>query len=358
MKVEVFLHTFARRAEIVPTGGPSSGAAAPATRAAKPNPLWSQLVTAPRSLLQRDGENKSGSPKAPATHLAGAEGLANFEANEPYSIHDFQPSTHNGFFDGLYTSSQFLASVRVKFIPVGSSKEDWGPGQKEDPVWSKDGSEFKAWKKDFQKAVADKWNSQGYQLYCTRPGWERLFAQVKVAVIDFDDNATTQAGFPKDEQAKPHFVTQVVKIPPGRKYQSETNSPNEALGRPRGTQILSSEDNKPSSDGKGHSQRVGVHESGHYLGLGDSYEDGIKHTKKVSHADQSQKALGADVPIRDDARLMSRGEKMDLSDAVTFLEAIRAATKMQEWSLQPVFRPPPPDPNRFNDGVPPAKVMA
>ena len=351
------------------------------SRAAGFNPRWSRLATSGGNLQRAPAAggaapvaSPSRQPAPPtkvsytddyekyqATQKAGEEGVAAFEAGAPYSVRDFRPSTGSGFFDGMYIASQFLASVRVKFIPVDSAREDWidkDHPNVEDQKWDKNDPQFISYKRRFQQAVAEKWNSQHYWLYCTRPGWERLAAQVKVAVFDVDDNEMTRAGFAKEEQAPPHFVAEVVKIPKGRQYQDVTNSPNAALDRPRGTQTLNSEDLEYTSDAKGNRQRAGVHESGHYFGLGDSYDDTIKRSKKVSHSALSQKELGVEVPIADDARLMSRGEKLDLADAVTFLEAIRAATGMPEWSLQPVFRSPPRDPSLLNDGVPPRQKMA
>jgi hypothetical protein len=320
---------------------PSRSGAVPA----QPNPHWSRLVQ--RDPVQVPHDNAS------ERYQQAQKEIADFEAGAPYFAFDFTPSTGNGFFDARYYQRELLATVKVKFLFVGSPREQWGlPDTAPDPDWANQ-QEKDDWKALFRRQVADKWNQQSYRLYNSRPGWEQVSAQVRVEVVDVDHYKDQGIG-----PMIPHFTTQVVKIPKGRKYQSETNSPNAALGRARGTQILSSEDVVPQDDGAGHKQRVGIHESGHYFGLGDSYVDKIKNTKEVSHSRQAQAETGVGVPIKNDDRLMSRGEKMDLTDAVTFLEAIRAATRIPDWTLKPTRLKGLPGSDPFHEMPAPKQAVA
>jgi hypothetical protein len=84
------------------------------------------------------------------------------------------------------------------------------------------------------------------------------------------------------------------------------------------------------------------------LGLGDEYPDKKDATKAVAHEALAKTEFGHGVPRKRDGRIMSNGEDIEPEHGVTFLEALRAVSKMQEWSFDAKL--PTPVPSELMDG--------
>jgi hypothetical protein len=277
------------------------------------------------------------------------EQIAAFQNNAPYFSINHKPSTGRGFFDAMYYPPNFIISVKVRFGFADSDVDFWPGSKPEDVKWTK--AQQEKWKQRFLRDVSAKWTNEKILLFCVRPGWETVMAQVVVQFIDVSKSAPEGLELlAKDINA--HYDLLITKIPPGRQLQALTITP---IGtRAEGVANLDSEGLKRRKNETGDSQRSAVHESGHMLGLGDTYDE----MSTVAHGKLAQKELKKTVPIKDDDRLMSRGERIEREDAVTFVEAIRKATKIEEWSLTPKAPqrvPYPPD--RINDGVVPSETV-
>ena len=273
-----------------------------------------------------------------ARYQAAQEEMERFRAGAPYFLHNYKPPTGRGFFDAMYYPPNLNVTVKVRFFFIDSDLDWWHKNgapkaTQPDVEWTE--AQRQAWRQQYLTDVSAKWSNQNYMLYCTRPWWESLTAQVVVRFVDADAIAPAELGLGKGD-IKSHFDLIVKKIPPGQSLQSFTGSPT-GKSTTEGTVTLNSEGLKSARNESGQSQRSAVHESAHMLGLGDTYvPEGrtAQNADPASHADLVKKELGVATPIKDDARLTSRGEKMDLSDAVTFLEAVRATTKIPDWALK------------------------
>ena len=288
-------------------------------------------------------------------YQATQEDIERFKSGAPYFLHNYRPSTGRGFFDAMYYPPNLHIGVKVRFNFADSDLDYWKdykpdakPG---DVTWTQ--AEKESWRQRYLTDVSAKWTSEKFTLFCTRRGWEGLSAQVAVRFADVEKSAPPELGLGKGD-VKPHFDLLIKKIPPGQQLQALTLPPG-GTSPDEGRVNLDSEGLTSRRNETGHSQRSAVHESGHMLGLGDTYAG----TKAVGHGALAEKELGVVVPIQDDGRLMSRGEEVGSADAVTFLEAMRKTTNMQEWSLtpKPGARPPYP-PERINDAVPPRETVA
>jgi hypothetical protein len=286
-----------------------------------------------------------------------------FRAGAPYFLHNYKPSTKRGFFDAMYYPPDLDITVKVRFFFIKSDLDWWhkngAPDAKQaDVEWTK--GEERTWRESYLTNVSAKWTTQNYMLYCTRPWWDSLTAQVVVRFVDADQTAPAALGMGQGD-IKSHFDLIVKKIPPGQSLQSYTGSPV-GKSEKEGTVTLNSEGLKSAPNESGNSQRSAVHESAHMLGLGDTYvpEDRTaQNADPASHAGLVKKEFGVATPIKDDARITSRGEETDLTDAVTFLEAVRETTKIPDWALapKPAARVPR-SPELINDGVAPRETVA
>lgn len=296
-------------------------------------------------------------------HQAAQEKMERFRSGAPYFLHNYKPSTGRGFFDAMYYPPNLYITVKVGFYFINSDLDWWhkngAPAATEaDVEWTE--AQKQAWRQRYLTDVSAKWTNERYLLFCTRPWWESLTAQVSVQFADADQSAPSGLGLAKGD-VKSHFDLIVKKIPPGQSLQSFTSSPT-GKSEKEGTVTLNSEGLTRARNESGNSQRSAVHESAHMLGLGDTYVPDDKNpdaTKEATHADLAKKETGLDIPIKDDARLTSRGEELDSTDSVTFLEAMRKTTRIPEWALAP--KPAahvPYAPERINDAVAPRETVA
>lgn len=340
------MYTSDRRADT--TSKPARPATSPSPRGgARPNPNWSKLATG-TAQLQRAPDRGEIYDR----FLAAREARDRFVEGAPYFLHNHLPSTGRGFFDAMYYPPDFRINIKVRFNfarPMLSSYLE-GKGYKEkDVTWAE--SEKEPFRQRFFKEALAPWNAAAVPLYCTRPYWD-LQARVRMRFYDVDrDNP---AGLPlAPGEIKPHFDVLAFKVPQGESQQDLVVSPNRR--DQEGRVNIDSESLTPTRKDSGFSQRGAVHEAGHMLGLDDVYTG----TGVVGHEKLAQRELGQSVPVGDDGRIMSTGETIGKTDTVTFVEAIRKATRMPEWSLSPPpLMPSPMPPTPYDDGVAPREAMA
>lgn len=267
--------------------------------------------------------------------------IARFKAGAPYFLPNYRPSTGRGFFDAMYYPPSLYITVKVRFGFADTAVEDWPGAKPEDVKWTD--AEKDAFKQRFMTDVSAKWTQENFRLYCTKKDWEDLSANVVVKFVDVEKSIPPGLGLTKGD-VKAHYDLFIRKIPPGKQLQSVTIPPG-GTSPDEGVADLDSEGLKPRKNETGNKQRSAVHESGHMLGLGDTYAG----TKTVTHGKLAETETGETVPIADDGRLMSRGESLGRTDAVVFVEVMRKITKMKEWSLNPRMPRVPVHPD---DGVP------
>jgi hypothetical protein len=167
-------------------------------------------------------------------------------------------------------------------------------------------SEKDAWKQNYLKLVSEKWSGK-HIFYCQRDWWEDLRAEVKVNF---------------QEQTEPTMLTTYeVKV---EKSGAEAN----VWGRfvhltSGGTEV----------DQEGRSEAA--HEAGHMLGLGDEYWSKEHAGEEASHSSLVEQEFSHKV-IRGEAgkNLMSESPSGAIlpQHGVTFLQALKQVTKMDEWS--------------------------
>lgn len=303
------------------------------------------------------------SPDEYERYQAAQEELERFRTGAPYFLHNYKPTTGRGFFDAMYYPPSLYITVKVGFYFINSDLEWWQKNGKpeakaEDVTWTD--AEKEAWRQRYLTDVSAKWTNEKFLLFCTRPWWENLTAQVVVRFTDVEKSAPQGLGLAKGD-VKPHYDLIIKKIPKGESQQSYTSSPT-GKSEKEGSVTLNSEGLTRARNESGNSQRSAVHESAHMLGLGDTYVPDDKQadaTTEASHAALAKREAGVDIPIKDDARLTSRGEAMDSTDSVTFLEAMRKTTRMPEWALAPKHAARVPyAPERLNEGVAPRETIA
>jgi hypothetical protein len=281
--------------------------------------------------------------------------LEEFVDQAPYTLADHLPSTRSGCFDAVYWPGTFLATVRLRFYFIDGDPTTWDRGLEDDEAryaqarqqltWTK--AEEKAWKDAYLAAASTTFTSAGWRLWCQEEDWELLSALVKVQFVDYENPA--QPEFTRI----PHFEVNVIKVPPGREYQSfvirKSPLPGQAQFNSEGLRYA------PKSGGK-FRQRSAIHESGHMLGLSDEYQnfptDPQRTAVDVGHNRLVKKHFGREVKVRDDDRLMSVGDRLVPEYAVVFAEAIAKATG-KRWSVHP--KPAssiPYDPDRIRDTPP------
>lgn len=230
-----------------------------------------------------------------------------------------RPSTGLGNFDALYEPKAGTLTVTVK---CDFRFEDGKESDFEDTDEGKAGAHWddkakKAWKAEFLRRVSAFWSDR-FVFHCTRDWWEDLQATVKVRFVET----------PKKDA---HYVVHVKKVPELEDRRSKVRAPK-THGK-RGSAFLDSED-LIQNDG----QTPIYHEAGHMLGLGDEYPK--KTDKPVAHEKLVQAEFKHGVVRKRDNRLMSDGNEVRPEYGVTFLEALRAATGIQEWRYD--AKPPAP----------------
>lgn len=255
--------------------------------------------------------------------------------NQLWSKRKHRPSTGRGMFDVLFDPGPCRLTIVVpcKFWFQDGDPALWEGDEEAGPnahLWN--GAEIMQWKADFKRRVSNHWSGK-HTFHCTRDWWEDLTATVRVRFIE-------------TEEEDAYYVLNVLKLPEmGDTRTSRVKPPPKKHGKP-GAATLDSQD-LDQFEG----QTPAYHEGGHMLGLGDEYPGKKFKGKPVPHAKLVQAEFGKGTLRARDDRIMSGGDKVEPEHGVTFLEALRAATKMKQWSFtaktpapvlsEPVDGPPP-----------------
>jgi hypothetical protein len=255
-------------------------------------------------------------------YLDATEDLASFKRRN-YTETNFQSSTHLGMFDVLFNPNTGALQItcKVKFSFVNGSATQFPGASAADLTWT---DAVKAdWKSRYLSTVSAAWSGGHHIFHCQKDWWEAL-------------TATTTVQFVETERSE-HFNLSITKIPPGGFRQSSVTRPDSSwLGDTPGSGDFDSEDLTPTAK-PGGTQVGAVHEAGHMLGLDDEYGTGTP-----DHSGLVQSEFGHGVARGADGRIMSGGMEIQPEHGVTFLEALKSATSMQEWSHIKKFPKPVP----------------
>lgn len=288
--------------------------------ALKTMPGWSQRVVEPIDAIIKQFPITVSDPE-----------LQNFKTNPPAPLKHFRPSTGVGDFNVRYDPGNNLfidVHCYFNFVPgeqlffiLRSGKAiptDKYHYSAEDPavktesrlgVWTAE--DESNWKNSFFQAVKSKWSNR-FRFYCTKPGWEELKPE---AIVTFDE-APHLPNVAPDPQDKNFSITV-------KKGALAAGSKGIAHVTPGNLTSLAEWD---SDDTK-------AHEAGHMLGLGDEYEDS-KQPPEAAHSALVEAEFGSKV-IRgqgDKNSIMKAGDQVLPEHGVTMLEALKAITKLDQWS--------------------------
>ncbi|WP_028067626.1 hypothetical protein [Solirubrobacter soli] len=257
-----------------------------------------------------------------------------------YESHSWRPSTHRGNFDVLYEpkSAALTVTVKCKFWFKDGDPADWEDEEDVEPGENRwDPAAILKWKADFMRQVSAKW-SGNFTFYCGRPWWEDLQAAVQVRFVE-------------SEEKESHYALTVTKVPDTAYRQSRVKGPKRRKAHGHGNVKLNSGSLTSTEKTGDQYQTAAFHEAGHMLGLGDEYtgdEDRLK--KPVAHEELVKAEFGHGVPRKDDGSIMSTGDDIKPWHGVTFLEALRGITGVQEWSH--TQHAPTPGPPQFDMSPP------
>jgi Domain of unknown function (DUF4157) len=255
--------------------------------------------------------------------------MMEFLGNTPHVAENFQSTTRLGMFNAIYNLSTLQIVCKCKFNFVSGNATEFPSATPEQLTWT-DQAEMDAWKARFISKVSSTWSSGNHVFYCQKPWWESLIAKVNVDIQEADSGE--------------HFALTIAKIPTGEFRTSSVTSPTVVpiIGQTTsGTGDFDSEDLETVSK-PGGMQTPAVHEAGHMLGLDDEYGTGTP-----SHSDLVESEFGHGVARGADGRIMSGGNDIQPEHGVTFLEALKEATDISEWTatMCPVPRTIPANPN-------------
>lgn len=233
-----------------------------------------------------------------------------------YGTDGFHPSTGPGVFDVSFVPEPgkvgvLTIALRVEFDFVSAlTPGDYPGADAADLEWA-DQAEKDTYATECLAAINGAW-SGAMQFEVARDYWRQVKSNVQVEVVQSSDN--------------PHYTITVQKIPPGEWAGSAASAASGSSVH--GTASFDSEDINMADKPGGVEQRAAVHEFGHMIGLGDEYEG--KATPR--HSASFQAAGGEEIATGDDDRIMSGGETVLAEHYITFLEAIRTVTGVEEWT--------------------------
>lgn len=236
---------------------------------------------------------------------------------QTHEVKAFNSSTGLGLFDVSYNpvSQRMEALFRIKFNFIDANALEY-PGAAETDIQWQDGEAAK-WRSDFITLVEGRWGGK-FRFACDKEGFESVRAYVDVEVEDSDEDW--------------HYECTIKKIPPGEFEQSFVTTYLDSNELEQNTGTFDSEDLKwRQIAGASEAQKPAVHEFGHLIGLDDEYDDG---TTDVRHGTLVQDALGTEVVKADTDDVMSQGNQIRPQHYVTFLEALKEASGIQEWSFE------------------------
>ena len=218
------------------------------------------------------------------------------------------PSTGRGLFGAELGIGTLAITIRCSFDFEDASFWEYPTAPDEETEWQP--GEADRWKETFMAQVRSVWSGK-HTFHCQRDWWE-------------DEHVTTDIRVVEDKK-DPHYECTVKKIPPTARETSSVTPPMFGGWLGGGSATLDSNDINPENKRAG-TQRPGVHEAGHMLGLGDEYGD----SGEAAHSElNKQQGHGAVAKTRD-GRVMSNGEDVGQAHGATFLEVLEEMTGM-DW---------------------------
>ncbi len=293
---------YSRQLEALSPRGERRHAKSPPRPSRTPEPRVSQNPT-PENRPQPDGATP------PQADVATPE-LLSFVAG-PHAIANYQPSTGYGLFDAEYDGArqELVVTVRCAFRFTAGNSEDFPAADPGALTWDDDSKS--EWRKGFIDLIGARWSGT-HAFRCTGAGLESLRAAVRVQVVEADRDW--------------HFRLDVKRIPKGQwTGSSVTTHPGSKLETNHAD--LDSEDMTPTPKGGSEGQLGAVHEFGHMIGLGDEYGSGTK----IAHRALVKDALGTEISKGTSDDVMSCANRVGKQHDVTFLEALKKATGVDEW---------------------------
>ncbi len=235
-------------------------------------------------------------------------------STQTHAIANFQPSTGYGLFDASYDANrqELLITVRCAFRFLAGQAGNFQDCDPAELAWDDDSKGN--WRQGFIEVMENRWSGQ-HAFRCTQPGLEGLRASVRVDVIESD----------KDW----HFRLDVTRIPKGEWTGSSVSS-HPGSGVERNFATLDSEDLTQTPKGGSEGQYGGVHEFGHMIGLDDEYGTGTD----VAHRTLVKDALGTEISKGKSDDVMSCANRVGKQHYVTYLEALKKATGVEEWIFE------------------------
>lgn len=313
----------------VPDPEASPAAATPSAPSASPGP-----ETPGPEVPGPEAASAASSPQPATPARAAASGPETALAEDPaerQQLQTFLTTEHvaqnqalGGFgnFDLTYTPRSRLAQVvvRVAFEFVSGPVSDrlsalLRGGDPAEFIWSPE--DRTAFRRSFIAQVHDVWSGR-HPMRCTRldstlnhpPIWADLVANADVHIVPVDTN--------------PHFTVRVQRIPPEEFRTSSVRAPGrDAAGAPTGPGLVELDSNDVTGVHKrgtsaGTTQRAGVHEFGHMIGLQDEYAG---RGRRAGSTTRQGSTVGGDQD-----RIMAGGEVVQQAHYTSIKQALNAAT--------------------------------
>lgn len=233
--------------------------------------------------------------------------------SQPHAIANYQPSTGLGLFDARYDSAaqELVVTVKCAFRFLHGKPSAFPGVDPAQVIW--DESSKVGWRKGFMEMIANRWGGQ-HAFQCTKPGLERLRSTVRIEVVEAE----------KDW----HFRLDVTRRPKGNWAQSSVRAHRGSRTEVNSAR-LDSDDLTPTGKGGSEGQLGAVHEFGHMVGLDDEYGSGTD----ISHRTLVQDALGREIQKGTSDNVMSCANKVEQQHYVTFLEALKKASGVDDWVM-------------------------
>lgn len=300
---------------------PSAPSAAPATATPAPEVAAQAASVGPSPLPATPArEAASGPETALAEDPAERQQLQTFMTTE----HVAQNQALGGYgnFDLTYTPRSGLAQVVVRvafeFVSGPVSERLSSILRGADPaefVWSRE--DRINFRRTFIAQVHEVWSGR-HPMRCTRsdstlnhsPAWADLVANADVHIVPVDAN--------------PHFTVRVQRIPPEEFRTSSVRAPRrDASGAPTAPGLVELDSNdvtgvRKSGTSAGTTQRAGVHEFGHMIGLQDEYAG---RGRRAGSTTRQGSTVGGDQD-----RIMAGGEVVQQAHYTSIKQALNAAT--------------------------------
>jgi hypothetical protein len=236
-----------------------------------------------------------------------------------YSKVNHVPASKGGLFDIELnpTTGILKITLKVKFTFIKGDKVVFDTLEGQDPLWTD--IEKKEWREGYLGLVREAWDGKYNFIHPDLKDYE--------VAVDVDV---------QEVESKWHYDLRITKIKKGGFQGSSVShykdAEKKALAQTdRHYSRLDSEDLNAIDKGGSEKQTAAVHESGHMLGLGDEYRDG---RAGITHAAMVKDALGTVLEEGRHDNVMSVGNHIGKQHYVTFLDALKAVTELENWTFK------------------------